>query len=609
MGSIKAWLSAVLLAVAVCMAGSDAHGQDVIKTLTGKQPDAGIDSKKEPAAPTSQGGATQAAATQGAATQASTQPGEANKGLSSPRATMQTFMEGMGQMEGRDAKASAAGWKRVQSTMDASQVVDLSTLRSKAEAMRGVLDRLGEPEGGDLPGDAEVEQTAMARFRYFPRQPEHAWVWKELKAFQKSPDGSITFARDGLGAWRFSAKTVSSIEVLYQSMKDLPPRYTMPGGKVVGMLGPTFAQTTWVGWGVLLGAIFAGLAVGRLAQAGLVVMSKFEGKRGHKARSAVLGNMAGPTSFAFLTAGLHFGMHLIYMEPDVQAFAGRMIQFLVLLAVGWLMYNLIDLIDLAIRQFTEKTANKLDDMVVPLIRKALRVFLVVVFTLFVAQNVFGLNITSWLAGLGIAGLAVSLAAQDSVKNLFGSIVIFFDRPFGVGDWIKFEGFDGTVEEIGFRSSRVRTLAGHLVTVPNMKFNDNSVENMSARPYIRRSMNVMIMFDMPPEKVEEAVSIIRKLLSEPPVSEAFDMEKWPAHAAFDNFNTDSLNIQVYYWYTLSEGRDYWTYLDHAEDFNLRLLKAFGAAGIKFSFPKQTPYVAPVVEGKGPEGTPGAVQGKV
>src|SRR5690606_23160639 len=135
------------------------------------------------------------------------------------------------------------------------------------------------------------------------------------------------------------------------------------------------------------------------------------------------------------------------------------IAFLYIIAIGWFIYNLVDLVDIALRRLTAKTASKLDDMIAPLIRKALRIFVVVIFVLFVAENVFGADITAWLAGLGIAGLAVSLSAQDSIKNLFGSITILLDKPFPVGDRIIFNGTDGFIEEIGFRSTRIRTFGG------------------------------------------------------------------------------------------------------------------------------------------------------
>lgn len=187
--------------------------------------------------------------------------------------------------------------------------------------------------------------------------------------------------------------------------------------------------------------------------------------------------------------------------------------------------------------------------------------------------------------LGIAGLAVSLAAQDSIKNLFGSVTIFIDNPFSVGDRIVFSGTDGFVEEIGFRSTRIRTLTGHLVTVPNMKFIDEAVENITARPYIRRTMNMTITYDTPPDKIEQAVQIIRDLLAE-----SLDRDERSPRISFNDLNADSLNTRVDYWYLLAEGRDFWTFNEHAHRFNLNLFRAYAQAGIEFAFPTQTLYLA-------------------
>ncbi|MCC7407899.1 MAG: mechanosensitive ion channel family protein, partial [Phycisphaeraceae bacterium] len=242
----------------------------------------------------------------------------------------------------------------------------------------------------------------------------------------------------------------------------------------------------------------------------------------------------------------------------------------------------------------ERSDSKLDDMVLPLITKTLRIFLIVVFTLVAAQNVFGLNITGWLAGLGIAGLAVSLAAQDSFRNLFGSMTVFFDKPFVVGDFVQYGGESGTIEEIGFRSTRLRLLSGFQMTVPNLKFGDDSVINITRSPYWRRDMDVTVTYDTPPGKIEEAIRIVKDVLNDPQVVEAggFDMSKFPPRVAFDELNADSLNIKAIYWYQLlgDSGRNYFTFLEHREMVNLRLMKAFEAAGIEFAFPTQTLYLA-------------------
>jgi MscS family membrane protein len=251
-------------------------------------------------------------------------------------------------------------------------------------------------------------------------------------------------------------------------------------------------------------------------------------------------------------------------------------------------------IDVTLSRLAEKTESKLDDMIVPMVRKTLRIFLVIVFTIVMLQNVFNLNITGFLASLGIAGLAVSLAAQDSVKNLFGSLTVFFDKPFMVGDYISFVGNTGTVEEIGFRSTRIRLRSGHLVSVPNMKFIDNDVENITARPYIRREMNVTITYDTPPDNIEKAVDILHDVLNDPQVVEQgkFDMEDFPPRLAFNELNADSLNIRAYYWYQMAgdPDRGFFSYLTHSQIVNMKLFRAYGEAGIEFAFPTQTLYLA-------------------
>ena len=160
----------------------------------------------------------------------------------------------------------------------------------------------------------------------------------------------------------------------------------------------------------------------------------------------------------------------------------------------WYAFNLVSVVDVMLRRLTAKTDSSLDDQLVPLIRKTLRIFLVAVGVMFVVDSVFGQNVGALLAGLGIAGLAVSLAARPSLENLFGSITILLDRPFKVGQRIVYSGYDGVIEDIGFRSTKIRTGTGHLVTIPNANIVNNPVENIGDRPYIRRTMNVTITYD-------------------------------------------------------------------------------------------------------------------
>ena len=355
--------------------------------------------------------------------------------------------------------------------------------------------------------------------------------------------------------------------------------------QVVEHLGTTISETPLLGWIILFAGILGGLIVGKVAQTVLRQFAERLSARGWIARGMVFRSAAGPVNLALITAGLTIGFTGVVLDRDVAPFVGKIIGLLYVVSLGWFLFNLVDLVDVGIRRITS------DSTILQLIRKALRIFLLIMFSLFVAENFFNANISAWLAGLGLAGLAVSLAAQGPIKNLFGSVTVVLDRPFGLGDRIQFSDKVGVVEKMGFRSTKLRTADGHLVTIPNSKLIEDVVENISARPYIRRSLNVTITYDTPPEKVELALKIIKDLLAQPSMMDTFNLNDFPPRVSFNNFNADSLNIAVMYWYQLNvEGRDWWTYLEQAESFNLQLLFAFNKAGIEFAVPTQTLFLA-------------------
>ena len=271
------------------------------------------------------------------------------------------------------------------------------------------------------------------------------------------------------------------------------------------------------------------------------------------------------------------------LAPDQRAFWNKACETLVVLAAGWLIFRLVDVVEHYLVRWTSRTETSLDDQLVPLVRKTLRVFVVIVALLFVAQNVFQWNIGALVAGLGIGGLAFALAAKDMLANLFGSMTIFADRPFSMGDRVKIGEHDGVVEEVGFRSTRIRTLTGHLVTVPNGTVATAAIENISARPYIKRVLDVTVTYDTAPEKLERGVEILREMLEAR--KEHFHVDS-PPRVYFTDFNADSLNIQVYYWFAPP---DWWDFLAFNHDDHMELLRRFNEEGIEFAFPTQTLYV--------------------
>jgi len=344
-----------------------------------------------------------------------------------------------------------------------------------------------------------------------------------------------------------------------------------------------FRGNTLTNWILLLVGIAAGVFSGFLVSGLLKLVQKRLSRGGETIRGSLISAFASPANLALTTMGVELGVSALRLPDVLDIFAGRVLSVLYYIALFILLWRLVEVLAKLLGKAAARTNSNLDNQLIPLVRKTLRIFLIIIFTLFIAQNIFDLNIAGFLAGLGIAGLAVSLAAQDSLRNLFGSITIFADRPFKVGDAIKFAGHWGPVEDIGFRSVKMRTWEGHLITIPNSLIVNETVENVGARPYIRRWFTIGITYDTPPEKLQEAIDIIKSLLDG---HEGF-REEWPFRVVFEGFGDFSLNILVVYYY---HPADYWMFMDFSSRLNRQIFERFGEAGIDFAFPSRTIYVA-------------------
>lgn len=337
-------------------------------------------------------------------------------------------------------------------------------------------------------------------------------------------------------------------------------------------------QTPPSGWATLVVAVVGGVAIGSAISALLRSLARRSDTRGWAGRKILLAGAAGPTSVALLALGLNIGLSGVVMGEGVREFVSRAVTLLWIVAAAWFAYNVVALTDVTLRRLTSRRESHLDAGIAPMIRKTLRIVVVILFVLFTAENVLNANIGTWLAGLGIAGLAVSLAAQDSIRNLFGSLMIFLDRPFTVGEQIQFDKWEGPVEEIGFRSTRLRTQTGEVVTIPNSRLADNPVVNVDRRTHVRRVVTLTLAKDTPPDKIEQALDSLREILSDPDIASAFDLERHPPRVVLEDFTANAPTIKAYYWFTPPEQ---WAYLAHAEKLNLRLARALHAAEIKLA----------------------------
>ena len=274
-------------------------------------------------------------------------------------------------------------------------------------------------------------------------------------------------------------------------------------------------------------------------------------------------------------------LRIFILAPSVQSVINGLFLVAVLVVILYLITKLVDVMIVALKARAAKTESTLDDQLVPLVGRVLKWFIWIIGVLLFLQNVLHYNISSLLAGLGIGGLALAFAAQDTLANIFGAIMIFVDRPFKVGDAVSMEGFEGAIESIGLRSTRLRTWDGTLVTIPNRTVAATNIDNLAARPMRRTNFTIGLVYDTSAAKMEEALAIVRDVLAGHPQTGQY-------RAYFNRFGDFSLNILVQHW---CKSMDYDIYLRALEEINMEIKSRFEQALIAFAFPTQTLYLKP------------------
>ncbi len=345
-------------------------------------------------------------------------------------------------------------------------------------------------------------------------------------------------------------------------------------------------------FGLVLLVVLAAMAAGRIVQYAIESYARRrEEKKGVSIVTLFLKCLSKPIYVAIFAFGLFACKLFLYFDDDegIRTAIGtgwiKIAKSVGAIAFAYGLFRLVDVIEYYLSRWAAKTATKLDDMLVPVIRKSLRVTIAIIAALFIAETILGAGqIKTILLSAGVGGIAIALAAKDTIANFFGSITIFADRPFQIDELVRIGGHLGPVEEVGFRSTRIRTLQGHLVTVPNSVITNSIVENVGRRQFIRRTSNITITYDSGHTKAKRAVEIIKEILASVPEVNT-DPEKLP-RVYFSDFNDWSLNIYVSYWV---KPADYWLYHQVNERVNLEIMKRFEADKIEFAFPSQTLYV--------------------
>jgi MscS family membrane protein len=287
-----------------------------------------------------------------------------------------------------------------------------------------------------------------------------------------------------------------------------------------------------------------------------------------------------PLKLVLFTFVVWIGTQLFEIPDAIQSLVRALVIILVGVATLYFLLRLIDTLVAYFKPKVARTESKMDDNLLHVARVTMRAFTVIVLVLVVLQNL-NIDITGLVAGLGIAGLAVALAAQETLSNIFGAVTIFVDRPFRVGDAVKVEGFTGSIEDIGLRSTRLRTFDGTLVTLPNSVIAKANIDNLSLRPTRRTNFTIGVTYDTSSEKLQRAVEILRDVLGSHPGTAQY-------RAYFNSYGDFSLNILVQHW---CQYLDYEEYLKCIEEINFDIKRRFEDEGIEFAFPSQTLYVIP------------------
>lgn len=287
--------------------------------------------------------------------------------------------------------------------------------------------------------------------------------------------------------------------------------------------------------------------------------------------------VARPVSLFIVALLLVVFVPALQLPPDISQYVIILLKIMLPLFGTIVFYRIVDILSMYLQNMALKTKSTLDDQLVPLLRKTLKTFVVAIGTLFILNNL-NIDIIPLLTGLSIGGLAFALAAQDTIKNFFGSLMIFIDKPFQIGDWVTSGEIDGTVEEVGFRSSRIRTFRNSLMYVPNGKMADSTIDNHGLRQYRRFFTQIAINYDTPPELIEVFVEGLRKIVEKHP-----NTRKDYYNIYFNDMASFSLNIMFYIFF---EVPDWSRELKARHEVLIEIMKLAEKIGVNFAFPTQT-----------------------
>ena len=493
--------------------------------------------------------------------------------LASPRDTIRTFLRAFKPAANRQAAVECLDLSGV------NQNVRGVAGPTYAMKLKGLMDRMWYVNYDEVPDDPNGSQPF--------RLDEAATA---LSGRDAEDAARLVIAKDASGVWLFTSNTVSALDGLWDRWQYRPvidgivdpkPELLTPlwleHQFPASMRATNFLLADYQ-WIALLALVFLGFVadvfvrfiLGRAFSAWVRVFRKDEQVEFDPKVFKPVG---------LLTQGFvwYRGTMLIGLPPFALSILLIALKMFTVVAAVWTGFLVIDTLSALVMKKAINTETKFDDLLVELMSKSLKVFVVCVGVLTAAQA-FGLPIAGLVGGLGIGGMALALASKDAVANLFGSFTVLVDRPFEVGDWVITNGVEGSVETVGFRSTRIRTFYNSLITLPNSLLTSTSVDNMGARRYRRVKITLGVQYDTTPEQMDAFCEGIRELIRR----HAYTRKDY-YHVYFNGFGDSSLDVLLY---CFLECPDWAVELREKHRLFNDILRLAQRLGVGFAFPTRT-----------------------
>jgi MscS family membrane protein len=486
---------------------------------------------------------------------------------STPRETMKTFLKSMVEIKSGSNKDQL--YDKALSTLDLSNftlAIKKTIGKKYADQLIYIFDRMEKIKYENIPEDSKNDY----------------WLYDKRHLDDKTIEISMKKVK---GEWKFSTWTLDSLEeykAIYENKKVASNVISsIVQDQFRSKLPESFQNKTfflenwqWLGFLILFFIAFIAEKI-----TGLVVsfMIHKNFKIFKLASSDHLENMINPLRKLLFVVILIPGIQYLDLPVNILAFSSRFLIIGASFMTIWLAHRVVEMISYYFQQKSLETENKFDDILVPLLTKTVFIFVYLLGGVYIAHSLT-IDVTGLIAGLGIGGLAFAFAAKDTLANFFGSIMLVLDRPFDIGDYIVTDGIEGIVEEVGFRSTRIRTFYDSIITISNGELVNRSIDNKGKRRYRRLTTTLGLEYDTPPELIETFCEAIRQLILN---------HKWTRkdnfHVYFVNFGSSSLDIQlVVFWETGDYARE------QAEKHRLMvdILRLAKEVGVSFAFPTQT-----------------------